>query len=254
MTTTSSAKYLFRLDDICPTMNWQRFNQLLTLFDSYDIKPILGVVPDVQDSKLQISSPAPDFWLRMKDCEQAGWIIAQHGYQHRYTTKNSGLLGLRTRSEFAGLSYDVQYAKIAAGQKILERHLTKPVTWWTAPAHSFDAITCQVLRELNFTHISDGIALYSFKAHGLTWVPHQLWAPRPRPFGLWTVGLHLNTMSDQSFDRLARFISLHANQCQNISLQPRSHLLTKLYRQTWYLNFRSQKYVRTIISNLTPKT
>lgn len=227
-------------------MKRSRWHELVTLFDRYAIKPIIGVVPDNQDMKLQVDPPNSAFWSLMQERERAGWLVAQHGYQHRYQTTASGLLRLRSRSEFAGLPYDAQYQAISAGKKILEERLSRPVTWWTAPSHSFDATTCQVLRELTFTHISDGIALYPFQEYGLTWVPHQLWQPAWRPFGVWTIGLHLNTMSDQSLSRLRLFIHRHANQFQHVPLHPQSHPLTNLYRQAWYAKWRCLKYINKL--------
>lgn len=41
-----SAKYIFRLDDICPNMNWDNFYRLEEIFDKYDVKPVVGVIPN----------------------------------------------------------------------------------------------------------------------------------------------------------------------------------------------------------------
>ena len=234
-------KYILRLDDICPTMNPQPFQQMIKICQDLKITGILGVIPYNQDSKLQIAPPDPNFWPTIKALADQGWIIAQHGYQHLYTTANSGLLKFRSRSEFAGLSYQTQLHRLAAGQAILEKNIARPITWWMAPAHSFDHVTCQALISLKFTHITDGIALYPFKQAGLTWIPHQIWKPELKPFGLWTVGLHLNTITPKRLQQTISFIKNHSKQFQNPDLSPRSHLLNPLFKAYWYAKFN---YVR----------
>ena len=44
-------KYLFRIDDVCPEMDWGKFDRLVNLFKRFEIKPLLAVVPDNQDEK-----------------------------------------------------------------------------------------------------------------------------------------------------------------------------------------------------------
>lgn len=233
--------YLFRFDDICPTLRWNRFTELVRLFDQYQVKPILAVVPDNQDPALTVDPPNPDFWPYITSLAARGWIIAQHGFEHVYHTKMAGLLNLRPRSEFAGLPYDVQHDKIQRGQQILMQHLNQPITWWSAPAHSFDLTTCQALVNLKFTHISDGIALYPFRRQGLTWVPHQTWSIAPKPLGLWTIGIHLNTMHDRHVVQLRRFLARHASACHLGDLRPREDYLHLAFRPLWYLQYRLQR-------------
>lgn len=57
-----SAKILIRFDDICPTMNFEQFHLAETMMDKYQIKPLVGVVPDCRDSDLLISDGKNDFW------------------------------------------------------------------------------------------------------------------------------------------------------------------------------------------------
>lgn len=236
------AHYVFRLDDVCPTMSWKPFERLAQVFITYGIRPILGIVPDNQDTTLRAAPVRSTFWPELQVlCREHRWIVAQHGYQHRYVTADGGLLRLRSRSEFAGLPYAEQLKKIRAGKEILKRNLGLNVTWWMAPAHSFDILTCRALRELNFEYISDGISLYPYRQYGLTWVPHQLWLPQPKRFGLWTIGLHLNTLSESNVQRVIKFIREHREECRNISFTPQATLLNSLYRSYWYPSFRLQK-------------
>ena len=233
------SQYLFRLDDICPTMDWRRLGQLESLFSQFNIKPIIGSVPDNQDPALVVGASQPGFWVYMRQLKKKGWVVAQHGYQHIYKTKDSGILKINQRSEFAGLPYDEQYQAISAGQAILKKHLGEAPTWWMAPAHSFDATTCQVLKNLSYTHLTDGVALYPFTTLGLTWVPQQLWQPRRMPFGIWTICLHPNTMKDADIHRLRSFVKDNHQACQSFDTQPRFNFFNPMFRAAWYFYLHS---------------
>ena len=74
-----------------------------------------------------------------------------------------------------------------------------------APAHSFDTTTCQVLQEEGFTHITDGHGIFPFQKHGLTWIPQQLWSPKTRPFGVWTICLHINHYDQKMIENIRLF-------------------------------------------------
>ena len=40
------------MDDICENMNWELMNRCELLFDKYEIKPLLGVIPANKDPEL----------------------------------------------------------------------------------------------------------------------------------------------------------------------------------------------------------
>ena len=46
-------KFLFRLDDIAPNMDWSMMDKVEKLFNSYNVKPILGVIPKNEDKDLK---------------------------------------------------------------------------------------------------------------------------------------------------------------------------------------------------------
>ena len=118
---TSHGKYIFRLDDICENMNWENFDKIKQIFIENDVKPIIGVIPNNQDKELK-SYPkcSGDFWKEVKELQdEKGWTVALHGYNHVYDTCDSGILGINNRSEFAGLSKEVQNEKIKDGIEIL---------------------------------------------------------------------------------------------------------------------------------------
>ncbi len=199
------ARYLLRFDDICPTMNWTTWNRLEPVLVQYRLKPILAVVPDNRDPKLQIDPPREEFWQWLREKQHLGWTIGMHGYQHIYSTRDPGLLGINHRSEFAGLSVEVQRNKVRNALAIFEQHGIRPQLF-VAPAHSFDQTTLAVLREFGINTISDGFFLRAQLWLDIVWVPQQMWQLRKMPFGLWTVCYHHNRMREPDIARFRRDI------------------------------------------------
>lgn len=197
--------YLFRIDDITPWMNRDNFDRVEKIFDSYWIKPIIGVVPDNRDPKLDIFPHIDKFWKKIISLHEKGRIIAQHWYQHKYITKNSGIIWLNNYSEFAWLSYNDQKIKIQQGKLILEKNIWITIKWWMAPAHSFDKNTCKVLKDIGFEYITDWIAMYPFSKYGLKWLPQQIWKPQKKCFWIRTVCLHINNYDDRFMDNIEKF-------------------------------------------------
>jgi predicted deacetylase len=191
------AQYLLRFDDICPTMNWRIWDAVEGILCDQGIRPILAVVPDNQDDVLRVSAPDERFWERVREWQGRGWTIAMHGWQHRYVTTEGGILKVNRYGEFAGLSRSEQQHKLSRGREIFEREgITSDV--FVAPAHTFDAITLQVLAELGFRYISDGyFQVPVVDQFGITWIPQQLWSYRWRPFGVWTICFHVNSWTHE---------------------------------------------------------
>lgn len=233
-----NAKYIFRIDDITPGMNWENFSRIEKIFDMVNIKPIIGVVPDNQDIKLNWFGSIDDFWWKIKELHEKWWIIAQHGYQHIYTNDNPGLLDINKYSEFAGLPYDKQYEKILAGKLIMEKELGFVSKWWMAPAHSFDEVTCKVLKELGFEYITDGVGIFPFEKFWLKWLPQQIWKPKKQIFWIWTVCLHLNSYSID-------FLNLIDDFCKKIAINNQIDPELISYKSTFsktILNFIYKQY------------
>ncbi len=187
------ARYLVRFDDICPTMSWSLWAPIEEVLHACGVQPILAVVPDNRDPKLQVDPPRPDFWEWVLQKQRAGWSIALHGYQHLYETTDAGLLGINARSEFAGLAPEQQREKLRRAVEVFRAHGIRPEAF-VAPGHSFDDITLLVLQELGINVISDGFFLYPRVHRGMLWVPQQMWKFRPLPLGVWTICLHHNRL------------------------------------------------------------
>jgi predicted deacetylase len=195
-----SARFLVRFDDLCPTMNWSVWSEIERILDANDVRPLVAVVPDNQDEHLRVDAALPVFWDRVRDWQQRGWSIGWHGYQHRYTEQNAGLVGVHPGSEFAGVSAEEQKRRLALAALIFRDQGVVP-TVWIAPGHSFDWITVRLLREHGVTTISDGHFLRPVRWSGCIWVPQQLWRFRPMRVGLWTVCHHHNSWQDRDLER-----------------------------------------------------
>ncbi|MED9806067.1 MAG: DUF2334 domain-containing protein, partial [Lachnospiraceae bacterium] len=50
------------MDDITPDMDWEKFEAFKTILDKYNIKPLLGIVPDCRDAHLHKTEDVPDFF------------------------------------------------------------------------------------------------------------------------------------------------------------------------------------------------
>ena len=163
-------KIVFRMDDICPQMDHGRFDRVRQIFDRYDVKPIIGVVPECKDPLLNVDKEDPHFWEMIKQSQQSGWTIAMHGCFHEYVTKENGLLSHSRSSEFAGLSYEEQYRKLEYGRdKLKEYGIETDV--FMAPSHSFDKTTIRALKDLGFRCVTDGLTARPYTYMGMLFVP-----------------------------------------------------------------------------------
>ena len=196
---------LIRMDDITPDMNWDKFDKLIQIFDKYDIKALLGIVPDNQDPQLHIQEPREDFAQRMLKLQKKGYLLAQHGYQHRYVTENGGMLNVHKTSEFAGLSFEDQLQKLLHGKELLEQQGIV-TNIFMAPGHAYDEITLKALYQARFTYMTDGYGCTPYIDHELQFIPCTLTNVKERD-GIDTICLHANTMSEHDIEKLEQSIA-----------------------------------------------
>jgi predicted deacetylase len=205
------ARFIYRMDDIAPCMDWEQFWKFINLFKEYNVKPLLGIVPDNKDPELAVGMENKDFWEIIRGLKANDIVeIAQHGYMHKVSETNAkGVLGAQygfnSLSEFAGLSYETQYNMIKSGMEIL-RKAGLSTDIWMAPCHSFDRVTLAALKDLGFKFVTDGIALYPFTEDGLIFIPQQVWKPKHFPFGILTICLHINNADDKLFNDVKKHI------------------------------------------------
>lgn len=194
---------MIRLDDITPDMDWERFYRVKEIFDRYHICPLIGVVPDNRDETLHKEEHRELFWNSIRQLQNAGWAIAQHGTHHCYETKDSGILGINPFSEFAGLPYEVQLQKLKAGRRILEENGIR-TDIFMAPGHTYDKNTLKALKECGFSVITDGLFYKPYIEEGILCIPCRLRGFKP-PKGMDTVCLHTNLMDEQDMNELEVF-------------------------------------------------
>lgn len=199
------SKFIIRLDDICPTMHWDNYSRVEVVLKDNNIKPIIGVIPDNKDSFLFMKPYREDFWSYIKSLQEENWAIAMHGYQHLCTMQDGGLLKLSNEGEFAGRSYQEQCDMIQKGKEIFTKHDIETDTFM-APMHSFDIHTLAALKDAQFRFITDGYSLYPYTSKGITIVPQLFATPKHFGFGIYTICLHPNTMTDSHFASIKDFI------------------------------------------------
>lgn len=213
------SKYIVRFDDITPSMHWDNFLFVKKVLENYNIYSVLGVVPDNRDEKLviRLSMSDKDFFAKIKKYKKYGDTIAQHGTYHQYINKSSGLLNINNKSEFSGLCYEEQFQKLKVGKEILEGYgIWQP--YFMAPSHSFDLATLKALKALDFKAITDGYGFYPYRVEGITLIPQLVSKPIPfLPFGVQTICLHTNSMSQENMNNFIRFI--HQNHSNFISFE-----------------------------------
>ncbi len=209
-----------RLDDITPDMDWERFFKFKTLLDRYQVKPLIGVVPDNRDenlkkkddsSKKQVkkagSFPAPDdFWAYVKELEACGWVVAMHGCYHVYTTDKGGLFPLNNFSELAGVSLERQREMLEEGTRILkEKGIETDI--FMAPAHSYDVNTLKALKETGFEALTDGFGSMPYSFMGLKFYPisFRLESTLQKKQGFSTMVVHTDTLSDRDLERYENY-------------------------------------------------
>lgn len=197
-----------RMDDITPDMDWARFLRFKELCDLYQVKPLIGVVPENQDSMLHIDEARSDFWEYLLQLEKEGWIIAQHGCTHIYSTRKKGCFPLNAISEYAGKTYEEQLANLKKGKEILESHGVY-TDIFMAPAHSYDKNTLKALKATGFTKLTDGFGKQPYEWMGLTFYPISFKQSNSlkQENGYTTFVVHVNTMNDKDFERYEKLFA-----------------------------------------------
>lgn len=198
-------KTAIRMDDITPDMDFEKFYRVKKLLDTYQIKPLIGVVPFNQDSNLMKNPLLEDFPGFLKSLKEDGYVIALHGCYHVYTTDKKGLFPLNNFSEYAGISYEKQNEMICRGKARL-REWGIDTDIFMAPAHTFDKNTIKALKMNGFRAATDGFGSKPYIRRGLVFYP--IAAKRSECFsdkkGYTTLVLHTNMMEEKDFETLEK--------------------------------------------------
>ena len=198
--------YYIRLDDACEKRDIKLWDRMEELLDSYSVKPLVGIIPQCEDSDMEKYSIDIEFWKRVESWCSKDWVIALHGYTHVFETEDAGINPVNNRSEFAGVPLERQKEKIRRGVELLRSHNIDPKVFF-APAHTFDMNTIEALKaESNIRIISDTVANRPYKRWGFTFIPQQSGHVRKLPFNTVTFCYHPNTMKEKDFEVLETFI------------------------------------------------
>ncbi len=201
-------KIAIRIDDITPEMDWQKFSRFTQLLDRFEICPLIGVVPKNQDPELIVEpgrrnhewKDVSDFagWLRER--QDAGWVIAVHGYYHKYSTQNGGLFPLNRYSEYAGLSAEIQKNMLREGRQRLQEW-GADTDIFMAPAHSYDRATLKALKECGYRYVTDGFGDRPYEREGLVFLPISFLKSRSlkAKSGVTTFVVHTWNMEEKEF-------------------------------------------------------
>lgn len=200
-------QYLIRLDDASEYMDLEKWYKIERLLDEFSIRPIFGIIPKNEDPEMTDKYQRnTDFWNLVNKWIIKGWIPAMHGYEHKYVTEDGGINPVNKRSEFAGLSYKIQARKIREGYTGLKEHGIQPEIFF-APSHTFDLNTLKALyNETPIRIISDTIASDVYYRDQFYFIPQQSGRVRNLPFKTVTFCYHPNTMCDEDFVRLKKFL------------------------------------------------
>ena len=205
------SQYILRLDDASDYMDTEKWQRMEDMLDKYGIKPLVGIIPDNQDSSLvETYKQDSEFWNKTARWKEKGWELALHGCYHKYTTKEGGINPVNKRSEFAGVPLEKQKRMIRHGVDILKNHEIEPKVFF-APSHTFDKNTLIALNdESDIRVVSDTIANDVYYENGFYFIPQQSGRVRKLPFRVVTFCYHPNTMQPKNFAELEGFLQQYA--------------------------------------------
>ena len=200
-------KILIRFDDIAENMNWNLMEKCEKLFDQFNIKPVLGVIPNNKDKELLSYPLKNDFWKTVKDWQSKGWEIAMHGYNHLYEieTNKKDFFKYGGKSEFYGQSLERQSSKIEDGLKIFQKNNIKIRTFFS-PNHTYDKNTFEALKLNNINEIIDGYGLKPYIENDIKFIPQLFYKNFFLPFGLQTTQIHLNYWNDNDYKNFSKLV------------------------------------------------
>ena len=198
---------LIRFDDIAPNMNWEMMDRCQEILDHYNLKPVMGVIPNNKDNELLKYPLRKNFWKIVKNWEFNNWSIAMHGYNHLYDkeTNKKDYFNYGGRSEFFGHSYEDQLLKIKKGLEVFKKNNIK-IEMFFAPNHTYDINTFKALKNNGILKIIDGYGLIPHTKNGIQFIPQLFYKLYMLPFGIQSTQIHVNYWDEKDFLIFQKFI------------------------------------------------
>ena len=198
---------LIRLDDVAENMSWDLMKKSELLFDEYQIKPVLGVIPENKDKELLNYPKKDNFWDQVRIWKNKGWEIAMHGYTHVYdkTSKNDDYFNYGGESEFCGHSLETQLDRIKNGLKKFDDEKIKIRTFF-APNHTYDTNTFVALKKCGINEVIDGYGLMPYVKNNIKFIPQLFYKVLALPFGIQSTQIHLNYWKQEDLNNFEKFI------------------------------------------------
>jgi len=198
---------IIRLDDIAENMNWDLMNKCEILFDNYNIKPLLGIVPNNKDKELLTYKKNPNFWEKVLFWQKKGWEISMHGYSHVYDseTNKKDYFNYGGKSEFFGHTLEEQKKRIKNGLEIFKNKTIKIKSFF-APNHTYDLNTFIALKDNGINFVIDGYGLCPYTEKEINFIPQLFYKEIMLPFGIQSTQVHLNYWDQKLFEKFSKFI------------------------------------------------
>jgi len=215
--TSKNTGLLIRMDDIAENMNWHLMDKCELLFDKYQIKPLLGIIPKNRDPELLKYDKNNDFWKRVEDWKHKGWEITMHGCNHLYSQKSdkNDIFNYGGNSEFYGLDYHSQLDKIKIGLEEFKKREIK-IRSFFAPNHIYDNNTLAAVKNSGIKIIIDGYGLFPYYKDDILFVPQLFYKEIFLPFGIQSTQIHINYWNDDYFKNFEIFINKNYNKIINL--------------------------------------
>ena len=235
---------LIRLDDIAENMNWSLMRKCENLFEKHNIRPLLGVVSNNQDTELLSYEKNDQFWSQIRVWQKKNWEIAMHGYTHIYDkdTFKKDYFNYGGKSEFCGHSFDEQFSRIEKSLMIFKKENIE-IRSFFAPNHTYDQNTFLALKKNNITNEIDGYGIMPYTKNNLNFIPQLFYKQILLPFGIQSTQIHLNYWGDDEFENFKDFIE--KNKSKIISFD---QAISKINNNVLYssINFIVEKMLKLI--------
>lgn len=199
---------LIRIDDVAENMNWKLMKKCEVLFDQYNIKPLLGVIPNNKDIELLKYEKIDAFWEKVRGWQKKEWEISMHGLTHIYDqeTKKKDYFNYGGRSEFCGHNFETQVSRIKNGLKKFNEENIKIKSFF-APNHTYDKNTFKALSNCGIENVIDGYGLIPYTEKDINFIPQLFYKEIMLPFGIQSTQLHLNYWQEKDFVNFEKFIN-----------------------------------------------